>query len=125
MDGKLCQLHRCQICNKAFQHLRSLRKHEREHGEERPFRCDQCGKEFKQHGSLRRHELIHTGIRPFKCDECGKEFSRSDCLKSHKITHRNSSERPYFKASTLTAPTAEDICATAALIKEMISIAGL
>ena len=50
-------------------------------------RCAFCPKEFKTVFLLRRHERVHTGQRPFKCDVCEKSFRRKYNLSNHKHTH--------------------------------------
>ena len=48
--------------------------------------CQFCTKEFKNVSQLRRHERDHTGDRPFKCDVCEKSFTLSRNLCAHKRT---------------------------------------
>jgi len=47
---------------------------------EKPFSC-KCGVNFLRKHDLRRHERIHAGQKPFKCPRCGKGFSRKDGLR--------------------------------------------
>ncbi len=49
--------------------------------------CSTCGKECISPSKLKRHERVHTGEKPFKCDHCQKNFSRKDNLESHMSGH--------------------------------------
>ncbi|GAA5868465.1 hypothetical protein JCM8547_006283 [Rhodosporidiobolus lusitaniae] len=53
--------------------------------------AENCGKRFKRFEHLKRHERTHTMERPFKCEipGCDKSFSRSDNLQQHRKTHDN------------------------------------
>ena len=42
---------------------------------------------FSQAGHLRRHEKVHTGETPFKCKHCGKCFSHLRVFKRHEEVH--------------------------------------
>nr|XP_033788085.1 zinc finger protein OZF-like isoform X2 [Geotrypetes seraphini] len=113
------------ICNEqgnVYMDQSTLKSHEREHEEERPYACTECGKSFskkphltahlKTHNNqakpnhcnecgkrflLKRdlitHQRMHTGERPFPCSECGKCFSNKTYLAKHQKTH--SGERPF------------------------------
>ncbi|KAF7185716.1 Zinc finger protein [Pseudocercospora fuligena] len=55
--------YKCTIdgCDKAFDHDGERRKHERNHGGERPYVCRRCGKGFLYPKDLRRHARTHPG----------------------------------------------------------------
>ena len=84
---------RCRFCQKEFKHVSDLRKHERVHTGDRPFKCDLCGKVFTLSYSLRVQKQSYTGDRPFKCDVCGMSFAKSYYLRIHKRTHTG--EKPH------------------------------
>ena len=83
----------CQVCQKEFKYASHVRRHERVHTGDRPFKCDVCEKSYTRSGSLCAHKRTHTGDRPFKCDVCEKSFTRSHHLCDHKRTHTG--DRPF------------------------------
>ena len=88
---------RCLFCPKEFNHVSDLRKHERVHTGDRPFKRDVCGMSFPQAGNLCAYKRTHTGERPHKCETCGTSFLHSSNLRRHERIH--SGERP-FKCQT-------------------------
>lgn len=62
---------------------------------DKPFLCSLCTKRFRRMEHLRRHQKTHTHERPFKCTvvNCGRRFSRTDNLKAHMLTHTKKSGR--------------------------------
>ncbi|XP_036382809.1 zinc finger protein 436-like [Megalops cyprinoides] len=85
--------HCCSYCGKRFGRADLLKAHKRTHTGERPFSCNVCGKSYGQPGQLRIHKRIHTGERPYCCPHCGKRFSEHNQLKVHLRTHTG--EKPY------------------------------
>ncbi|XP_019721200.1 zinc finger protein 572-like isoform X2 [Hippocampus comes] len=99
-------LYKCDGCEKAFKHSRSLEAHKQTHAElycgvcrkvlkdaaslERhkashtEFRCTRCEQTFTLFKPLRRHyQYFHKISRPFKCICCSKTFSRLEHLIRH------------------------------------------
>ena len=85
--------YKCDICNRCFEFISDLKKHAREHTEDR-YKCDTCGKVLGSRGSLHNHRSVHTGEKPFSCEVCGKTFRTKVSLKVHERVHQG--ERPYL-----------------------------
>lgn len=92
----VCHLEDCQ---KVFQDIATLRKHQLTHGE-KMFTCPvaSCRKKFLDNSKLKRHQLVHTGEKPYKCDICKKCFSLDFNLRTHLRTHTG--EKPYICSFT-------------------------
>ena len=54
--------------------------------------CEICDKSFGNISSLRRHKLLHKEETPYSCDKCEYASSRRDKLKRHKDTVHVSDE---------------------------------
>lgn len=62
--------YKCEVCQRSFREVATLRKHEQLHRADRPYVCQTCGKSFLWSSNLKVHERVHTGERPYKCKIC-------------------------------------------------------
>lgn len=56
-----------------------------------PFKCLQCDRSFNSVSSLRRHNNKHIGVYPYLCQFCSKGLSTRRELYEHLSTHTNES----------------------------------
>lgn len=75
----------CNFCGKCFSTPDSLKKHERSHKGERPYRCLQCGKGFAKRAYLTNHLTIHQ--RRIQCTVCKKILPSISKLIQHRRLH--------------------------------------
>ena len=55
--------------------------------------CNLCQKIFTKLSSLKEHKMIHTGEKPFPCSICNKRFISRSKLKRHELTHISKNQR--------------------------------
>uniref|UniRef100_A0A3Q4BGQ3 C2H2-type domain-containing protein n=1 Tax=Mola mola TaxID=94237 RepID=A0A3Q4BGQ3_MOLML len=75
----------CNFCGKCFDTSQSLKKHERSHKSERPYRCQDCGKGFKKRAYLIGHKNVHQ--RRIQCTVCRKILPTIRELIQHRSSH--------------------------------------
>jgi len=78
-------------CGAKFKSSSNQKRHERQHGGEKPFQCNICNRKFARKYDLQVHERIHTKEKPYECtlDSCGKKFTRSSSLREHERNIHN------------------------------------
>lgn len=75
----------CRFCGKCFGSSHSLKKHQRCHKGERPYRCLECGKGFKKLSHLIAHKVVHQ--RRIQCTVCKKILPTVGELLQHRQSH--------------------------------------
>uniref|UniRef100_A0A8C7ZS44 C2H2-type domain-containing protein n=1 Tax=Oryzias sinensis TaxID=183150 RepID=A0A8C7ZS44_9TELE len=76
----------CRFCGKNFSLLKLLKKHQRCHRGDRPYRCLECRKGFKQKAHLIGHKKIHQ--RRIQCTVCRKILPTiGELIQKHCLTH--------------------------------------
>ncbi|XP_034731242.1 zinc finger protein 1035 [Etheostoma cragini] len=77
----------CNFCEKCFDTPQLLKKHERNHRGQRPYRCLECRKGFKKRASLIGHKSVHQ--RRIQCTVCRKILPTIGELIKHRSSHIN------------------------------------
>ncbi|NWX34797.1 ZN438 protein, partial [Notiomystis cincta] len=80
-------LHRCHVCNRAFQLKHHLQDHVNTHTSRRPYSCRICRKAYIHSGSLSTHmKLHHNEGKPKRlvcCEFCAKVFGHAKVYFGH------------------------------------------
>lgn len=77
----------CETCNKVFDKLKNLKRHEKLHSKVKPFVCE-CGKSYSRSDHLNRHKISHSeNTKPFQCSLCVSRFSNRSHLNRHMKLH--------------------------------------
>lgn len=96
----------CPKCDKVFNRLRYLRKHQVVHRTDQKFLCDECGKAFKTKAYLNQHRRVHKK-EAYSCNECDFTSSINSMIHEHRQVHNKGCVlcevcgTAYFDKSTL------------------------
>jgi len=85
----------CQICNKEFARMRSVKLHMIEHSSVNCFDCPDCEGQFDSVSAFRSHRVLHRNA--IQCVHCSKYFSRTYITQHMLQEHSGQTceERPY------------------------------
>ena len=86
-------MHACQLCEKAFTHPESLKRHQKVKHEGKKFNCNKCENTFASKYNLKVHDLtFHEEIDlRVKCNKCDKLVSKGNHLR-HQEWHKMKEE---------------------------------
>lgn len=91
------QVHyRCEICNRSFNSLLILHRHQQYRNTERGYKCPLCCKIFEGRHHFKKHLHSHTTEKFLSCSDCGKRFLQIDALNSHKREQHTSPKATAF-----------------------------
>lgn len=95
------QKHKCDICNKTFGNVQSIRKHcEVAHRDVNPykekrFKCEDCPKRYLTDFLLSQHRLSHENLKSQRCPYCSFATNAPYDLKNHiKRIHEATKDYP-------------------------------
>ncbi|KAL1635025.1 hypothetical protein SLS58_010420 [Diplodia intermedia] len=74
--------HQCSQCPSSFLRLEHLKRHERDHWDNKPYTCHLCGKGFTRSDTLKRHEHVHAAV-----SSDGENGGSSVSTRSHRGRH--------------------------------------
>ena len=78
----------CNSCDKSFNTMSALRKHEYEHSNiADKYSCDDCPKRFPFSSQLKSHHKVHLTVLEFHCLHCTKSFKKKGELTKHQNIH--------------------------------------
>ena len=85
----------CGVCGKVSPNVGELRKHQRAHSIEKPFKCplSNCDFRTRHPHNVKHHMRSHTDERPWVCGICGIRMKTKDQLSSHQWRKHND-EKP-------------------------------
>lgn len=87
--------YRCEICNRSFNSLQSLHRHQQYRNTERGYKCTLCCKIFEDRQDLKNHLQDHISEKFNTCSHCGKRFLKVEALNAHrKEFHSGVSDKP-------------------------------
>jgi hypothetical protein len=66
---------------------KNMKRHERTHTGEKPYKCTQCSYRGSDSSNLAHHRRVHSGFRPHKCDQCPFAAITAFNLRRHRLTH--------------------------------------
>ncbi|XP_069101398.1 uncharacterized protein [Argopecten irradians] len=76
--------HVCEVCNKAFRHMKNKELHLKRHNGQRDYKCGVCDFYGYTFTDIRKHiERKHADIKTLVCDKCGSAFKSESFLREH------------------------------------------
>ncbi|KAK3097444.1 hypothetical protein FSP39_009689 [Pinctada imbricata] len=76
--------HVCEICGKAFRHMKNKFLHLKRHSGQRDYKCGVCDFFGYTFTDIRKHiERKHSEIKTLFCDKCGAAFKSEAILREH------------------------------------------
>ncbi len=74
----------CDICTKAFNSSKKLRRHKNEVHLQKRYQCQHCPKDFRRSVEVKRHVARdHLGQVDYLCDFCSKPFADKLAMSRH------------------------------------------
>ncbi|KAM9724387.1 uncharacterized protein ACNS7B_019452 [Menidia menidia] len=92
---------RCEICNRSFNSLQSLHRHQQYRNTERGYKCTLCCKIVEDRLDLKKHLQSHISERFHCCGSCGKRFLKVDALNAHQ-------KESHFSSKTFGKPDKQE-----------------
>ncbi len=74
--------HVCEVCGKAFRHIKNKELHVKRHKGQRDYKCGVCDSYGYTFTDIRKHiERKHSDAKNILCDKCGAAFKNDVLLK--------------------------------------------